>query len=430
MSGSAKDASSTPADIAAPATGEERARSGRAGARPPGRTAGRRPKRATNQKASVGADRVVRVGRGRAIRTGRRRPTRPRRRRRARDRRRRPAARAGPRRPRRRAPARAGPPGRRSRCRLRPPLGVGVRSRRATPTRPGRRAATSTGRTTPARRRRPGAPGGVDSREQYRRGGVPPSGDRSPASTGRRRGPARDRSPCRAGRRDGESSGMSQTAATTSPNRSHDRDDLSTLPLPPAPTSPTAAPGTATSPDPSLPPPRPGAHRRRPGVVGLDPRRRPGPARHGRSGRLRRRLGPLPGRSALPAPHAVAHPGPRRGSDRPRRAPLRGVRGRHGDGLDVRRCHRHLRPQPAGLARARPLLAALDARHVPHRHPHRGRRPVEGPVPLLADGRRELGRRHHPRDGHLRREAGKYVGALHLLVGYAVLGVLVSRKRD
>jgi len=35
-----------------------------------------------------------------------------------------------------------------------------------------------------------------------------------------------------------------------------------------------------------------------------------------------------------------------------------------------------------------------------------------------------------PAMGIFGEEAGKYVGALHLLVGYAVLGVLVSRKRD
>ena len=82
------------------------------------------------------------------------------------------------------------------------------------------------------------------------------------------------------------------------------------------------------------------------------------------------------------------------------------------------------------LARARRLLAAVDARHVPHRHPDRDRRPMEGRDPLLADGRRELGRRHDPRDGDLRRHGRPVVGALHLVVGYAVLGVLVSRKRD
>ena len=35
-----------------------------------------------------------------------------------------------------------------------------------------------------------------------------------------------------------------------------------------------------------------------------------------------------------------------------------------------------------------------------------------------------------PAMGIFGEEVGKYVGALHLLVGYAVLGVLVSRKRD
>ena len=35
-----------------------------------------------------------------------------------------------------------------------------------------------------------------------------------------------------------------------------------------------------------------------------------------------------------------------------------------------------------------------------------------------------------PAMGIFGEKAGKYVGALHLLVGYAVLGVLVSRKRD
>ena len=34
-----------------------------------------------------------------------------------------------------------------------------------------------------------------------------------------------------------------------------------------------------------------------------------------------------------------------------------------------------------------------------------------------------------PAMGIFGEEVGKYVGALHLLVGYAVLGVLVSRKR-
>ena len=42
------------------------------------------------------------------------------------------------------------------------------------------------------------------------------------------------------------------------------------------------------------------------------------------------------------------------------------------------------------------LLAAVDARHVLHRHPDRDRRPLDGRLALLADGRRELGRRHRP----------------------------------
>ena len=205
-------------------------------------------------------------------------------------------------------------------------------SRRARPTTTRQTAATSTRDVRRHHGARPGAPGGRRAHaSSIAARGVPPSGDRSP----RRRDDGGDRrgTALPAGRVVGtaESSGTSQTAATTSPNRSHDRDDLSTLPLPLAPTSPRRLRTPPTSPT------RPFLLHGRVLTAGALAwsasilRRRPGPARHGRPRRLRGRLRPVPGRSALPAPRAVAHPGPRRRSDRSRRAPLRGVRGRHGD---------------------------------------------------------------------------------------------------
>ena len=129
---------------------------------------------------------------------------------------------------------------------------------------------------------------------------------------------------------------------------------------------------------PPLPAPRPDAQHRRPGVVRLHPAGRPGPARPARPGDLRHRLRPVPGRPDVPAPGALADPGPGRRPDRPRRPPRGDRRPRPGDGVDLRRRDRGLRPHPARLAHARPVLAAVDARHVLHRHPDRDRRPLDG----------------------------------------------------
>ena len=403
-SGSAKDASSTRRGHRAASDRRAAGRSGRAAAGPPARTAGRRRSGPRTRRQRRCRPSRVR-SRGRATRTGRRRPTTPRRRRRARARRRSP-------RPLAQDPRGRGGEHQPGQCHWEGeadvgcgPLGIGVGH--VEPHRPTRQAAATTSGTydASAARGRAGPAVVVRSREQYHRGGVPPSGDRGPASTGRPGGDRRrDRSPCRAGRRDGESFGMPQTAAPPPHRTGVTTVTIQHSPAPARSDVATAAPGTATSPT------RPfllhgrmlsaGAVAWSASIlaVGQDPQR------HDRPGRLRTRLRPVPGRPALPAPHAVAHPA--LGDGRIARGVLRfeafavsmAIASTFVD------ADRRLRPQPArpgSLLDA--LLAAVDARHVPHRHPDRDRRPLDGPDPLLADGRRELGRRHHPRDGDLRR---------------------------
>ena len=84
---------------------------------------------------------------------------------------------------------------------------------------------------------------------------------------------------------------------------------------------------------------------------------------------------------------------------------------RPGDGVDLRRRASRVSDltQPGWLA-ARPVLAAVDARHVLHRHPDRDRRPLARRLPLLADGRRELGRRHRARRSLIGRRARRPAG--------------------
>ena len=114
---------------------------------------------------------------------------------------------------------------------------------------------------------------------------------------------------------------MPQPRRPTSSNRSHDRDDPSTLPHPPARTSPPwplaprrarPAPSCCTAGCSTA-----GAVAWSASIlaVGQDPGGTTGLVVFGR------RLGPVPGRPALPAPHALADPGARRGTLRPGRAP-------------------------------------------------------------------------------------------------------------
>ena len=242
----------------------------------------------------------------------------------------------------------------------------------------------------------------------------------------------RDRSPCGPGRRDGEGSGVPQTAAPPPPPRT----GVTTVtiqhsPAPARSDVATTAPARL-DPRPPVPGPRPGAHRRRPRLGGDDGRRRhrpPGPRRGGGVLAVARACSRSVCSSCsapcgAPRPSArVVWPAP---SSASRRSPSGSPSARPpatASGLTDF--------DKVGVRRPRRLLAPVDARHVPHRHPDRDRRPLEGRHPLLADGRRELGRRHHPRDGasSATRSATSWP-ALHLVVGYAVLGVLVSRKRD
>ena len=187
------------------------------------------------------------------------------------------------------------------------------------------------------------------SREQYHRRSVPASRDQGPLVAGPAgREPDRDRSPCRPGRRDGESPGMPPPGGATDSHTPKGSTAM-TISHSPAPARSDVAVTTAPTDEGTRPYLR---HGRMLSIGALAWSAAillvgPGPARPARPGDLRHRLRPVPGRPDVPAPGALADPGPRRRPDRPRRPP-RGVRRpRPGDGVDLRRRDRGLRPRPS-----------------------------------------------------------------------------------